>query len=209
MSPEKRDFDKEAATWDQEARRLKLASDVAQSISEAVKLDHTMDVLDFGCGTGLLTLELHALVCSITGIDSSAGMLDALKAKIENRKLTNVQTHCLDLEKGARLPGTYDLVVSSMTLHHIKEIGPLLGELAGTLRPEGHLCIAELAPDGGQFHSNNEGVFHFGFPEAELRRAFAESGLTDLRYRTAAEVAKPLANGGEQAFKVFLMIGRK
>ena len=190
MNTEKRNFDKEAATWDHEPRRLKLAGDVARAISEAVKPDRTMDVLDFGCGTGLLTLALQPLVHSITGVDSSRGMLEVLQAKVNSQHLTNVKTRCLDLEKGDRLEGSYHLVVSSMTFHHIQDIGPLLSQFRGILRPGGHVCIADLDPEDGQFHSNNEGIFHFGFPEAELRQAFAAAGLVDLRYQPAAKVVE-------------------
>jgi ubiquinone/menaquinone biosynthesis C-methylase UbiE len=209
MNPEKRNFDREAATWDQEPRRVKLASDIARAIAEEVKPSPEMDVLDFGCGTGLLTLALQPLVRSITGIDSSPGMLEVLKTKVASQKLPNVNIHCLDLEQGATLPGSYDLVVSSMTLHHIREIGPLLGQFYRLLRPTGHLCIADLDPDDGQFHGNNEGVFHFGFPQATLLKAFVEAGLSDVHYQTAARMSKPVAGGGERVFTVFLMTGRK
>lgn len=209
MKTGKRNFDKESATWDQEPRRLKLATDIARAIVQAAQPNRNMDALDFGCGTGLLTLELQPAVRSITGIDSSPGMLDMLKSKVQSRQLPNVSACCLDLAMGAALPGTYDLVVSSMTLHHIKDIGPLLNKLSRALRLGGHLCIADLDPEGGQFHGNNDGVFHFGFPEAELRQAFAQAGLTDVRYRTAAEVSKPDAGGRERLFTVFLMTGRK
>ncbi len=209
MNTEKRNFDKDAATWDHEPRRLKLAGDVARAIAKAVEPDVTMDVLDFGCGTGLLTLALQPLVHSITGVDSSRGMLEVLQTKVTSQHLANVKTHCLDLEKGERLEGSYHLVVSSMTFHHIRDIGPVLGQFRRILQPAGHVCIADLDPDGGQFHSNNQGVFHSGFPEAELRQAFAAAELFDLRYQTAAKVAKPVAGGGERVFTVFLMTGRK
>ncbi len=50
-----------------------------------------MDILDFGCGTGLLTLHFQPLARSVTGLDSSPGMLDALKAKIRDQNLANVK----------------------------------------------------------------------------------------------------------------------
>jgi ubiquinone/menaquinone biosynthesis C-methylase UbiE len=209
MSIAKRNFNQAAPTWDQEPRRVKLASDVAQAITHAAQPNREMDALDFGCGTGLLTLQLEPLVRSITGIDSSQGMLDVLNAKIRSQHLTNVRTRCLDLDKGDQLEGTYHLVVSSMTLHHIREVAPLLRQLSRILLPGGQLCIADLDPDGGQFHDNSEGVFHNGFPEAELRRAFAEAGLDDIRYRTAAKLPKPVPGGGDRVFTVFLMTGRK
>jgi len=209
MSIEQRDFDKAAPTWDQEPRRVKLADEVARAIIEAARPSRAMEVLDFGCGTGLLTLQLQPLVGSITGIDSSPGMLEVLNAKVKSQRLANVRTECLDLDRGDKLAGAYHLVVSSMVLHHVRDIAPLLGQFYRILRPAGQLCIADLDPDDGQFHSTNEGVFHDGFAEAALRQSFAEAGLADVRHCTAAKVPKPVAGGVERVFTVFLMTGRK
>ncbi len=135
-------------------------------------------------------------------------MLDILKSKIKSRNLGNVTARHLDLEKGAVLDGRYDVIVSSMTFHHIKGIKPLLGQFYRILAPSGYLCVADLDPDDGQFHSSNDGVFHFGFNQTELRRAFAEAGFVSIEYRPAAGVLKPIA-GGERLFTIFLMTGQK
>ncbi len=209
MNTETRDFDKEAAAWDEAPMRVKLANDVAGAIAESVALTSGMDVLDFGCGTGLLTLRLQPRVRSITGADSSRGMLDVLKAKIEKGNLPNVKTHYLDPDEGALPEGGYHLIVSSMTLHHIKEIGPLLDRFHKVAADGGHLCLADLDLDGGRFHDDNDGVFHFGFDRAALRAAFMEAGFGAVRDRTAAEVAKPGPDGETRRFTVFLMTGRK
>ena len=71
----KKDFDHAAVTWDEKPGRIKLAADVANAILKSVEVHADMDVLDYGCGTGLLTLSLQPHVRSITGADSSHGML--------------------------------------------------------------------------------------------------------------------------------------
>jgi ubiquinone/menaquinone biosynthesis C-methylase UbiE len=96
-----------------------------------------------------------------------------------------------------------------MTLHHVKEIRPLLDQFYRILTPSGYLCIADLDLDDGQFHDNNEGVFHFGFDRALLRKDFMKGGFNDIRDRTAAEVMKPSSDGGMRSFTIFLMTGRK
>ena len=209
MTQPKRDFDKEAAAWDSNPTRVKLAGDVAQAIREETPLTPDMDVLDFGCGTGLLTLALQPFVRSVTGVDSSDGMLGVLREKVERRKLTNVRARLLDIEKGDRLEGRYHLIVSSMTLHHIPDVARLLAEFRNVLKPGGCLCIADLDSDGGRFHVDSTGVFHPGFDRAALRKDFATAGFTDIRDRTAAWVTKPSAGGAPQTFTVFLMTGRK
>lgn len=87
---EKRDLDKAASSRDEEPRRVKLAGNVAAAIIDTIHPDRTMDVLDFGCGTGLITLLLQPHVKTIIGVDSSRGMLDVLERKVRESGLENV-----------------------------------------------------------------------------------------------------------------------
>lgn len=207
MSTEARDFDKDAARWDEYPTRVQLAQDVAGAIARAVPLVPTMDALDFGCGTGIVTLQLAASVGSITGVDSSAGMLEALNAKIDRQGHTNVTSRRLD--PGDDLSGAYDLIVSSMTFHHIQDVDALLAQFFRSLKAPGWLCIADLDPEQGEFHDDNAGVFHFGFERDALRSAFVRAGFSEIVDVTAAEVAKPTRKGEPRTFSVFLMTGRK
>ena len=77
-----RDFNKEAATWDEQPGRVAIANNIGASILRQIKLDPSMDVMEFGCGTGLITLQIQPHVHSITGVDNSDGMLGVLNAKI-------------------------------------------------------------------------------------------------------------------------------
>ncbi len=207
VNGEKRNFDAVAKTWDENPGRVKMAHDVARAIRETVKPGPEMDVLDFGCGTGLLTLQLQPLVRTITGVDSSQGMIDILDAKIRTQGLKNVKTRHVDLDKGGVLDGKYDLVVSSMTLHHVPEIQPLIDRFAAVLKPKGLLAIADLDCDEGKFHDSAEGVFHHGFDRCIMLKHFEAAGFEKVRNRTAAVVAKPAPEGGTRTFTVFLMTG--
>lgn len=207
MGADKRDFDKEAASWDENPARVKLAEDVAGAIAGQVELTPEMDALDFGCGTGLLALRLRPRVRSVACVDSSRGMLDVLEAKVARQGLSGVEA--VHLEGADIGGGPYRLIVSSMTLHHIEDVPGLLGRLFVFTAPSGHLCIADLDSEGGRFHENNEGVFHFGFDRTELRLAFEAAGYADVRDVTAAEVMKPSADGELRRFTVFLIIGRR
>jgi ubiquinone/menaquinone biosynthesis C-methylase UbiE len=209
INTKKRNFDQEAAKWDQVPGRVKLARDISQSMIREISLTPDMDVLDFGCGTGLLTFALQPFVHSITGVDSSKGMLDVFKIKIKEQKLNNVKADYIDLDKGDVLNGSYNLIVSSMTLHHIKNITPLLKQFYSILLPSGQVAIADLEPDDGQFHSNNEGVFHFGFDRKELHRMLIDTGFRDVRHLTAAQIEKPIGDGSTRLFSIFLITAHK
>lgn len=209
MDTKKRDFDSAAALWDENPNRVKLAKNVAAAIQEQVEITSAMDVADFGCGTGLLSFLLQPLVHSLTGIDSSQGMLDVFRKKIDRLQLANVRTQLVDLDKGDILTGRYDLVVSNMTLHHIKDTAPLLRQLYGVLAPGGTLCLADLDLEGGQFHDDNTGVFHDGFDRQKLLEDLLEAGFAEVRVSTATEIEKPGKDGKKQTFTIFLVTGRK
>jgi len=209
MDNEKRDFNSESSSWDTNPVRVKLAQDVARAVLSQVALNRGMDILDFGCGTGLLTFQFLPFVHSIVGVDSSTGMLDIFTRKIATLKMNNVKAALMDIDKGETLAGRYNVVVSNMTLHHIKEIKPLFDQFYKITAPNGHLCVADLDPDGGQFHGDNTGVFHFGFNRETLRDVFSEAGYVNIIDINAAEVLKPDKNGETKRFTIFLMTGLK
>jgi 2-polyprenyl-3-methyl-5-hydroxy-6-metoxy-1,4-benzoquinol methylase len=209
VGSEKWSFDAEAASWDNDPGRVKLANDIAETIFDERILTPDMDILEFGCGTGLLTVRLSPHVHSVTGVDSSLGMIDVLRGKIERQKLANIRVRHLDIEKGEDIEGTYNLVVCSMTLHHVKEIKSLLDLFHKLTAHPGYVCIADLDPDEGQFHGNNDTVFHTGFDRAVLSQALQAAGFGDIRVRTAANIVKPIPDGGTRSFGVFLIIGQK
>lgn len=206
MKPEiRKDFDSEAAKWDSNPGRVKLANDVAAAIVREVKLTKDMEALDFGCGTGLLTLKLQTLVKSITGVDSSRGMLGALQDKIELQALENVYTRFADFEKGEHAEGSYDLIVSSMTLHHVPDTLAVFKEWFNLLRTGGQVCFADLDAEDGSFHSDKTGVFHFGFDREPLKQLLHDAGFCDVRDTTATTMSREVAGQGIREFPVFLI----
>jgi 2-polyprenyl-3-methyl-5-hydroxy-6-metoxy-1,4-benzoquinol methylase len=205
----KKDFDRESSTWDEDPGRVKLARDIAEAILKTIHITPDMEALDYGCGTGLLTLLIQPHVRHITGLDSSRGMLDVLDKKIQKCGLGNVTTKRLDLEKEEALEGPYDLITCSMTLHHAQRPDFLIKQLCNGLRPGGYLCIADLDPDKGRFHADNEGVFHFGFEKSLMQSLFAKSGLVHVRDMTAATITKKVGPEGMESFPVFLITGQK
>jgi 2-polyprenyl-3-methyl-5-hydroxy-6-metoxy-1,4-benzoquinol methylase len=209
MTIEKRDFNKEAARWDENPGRVKMAEDVFDAIKRNVKLNRNMDVMDFGCGTGLLSLHLLPHVNTVTGTDSSEGMLDVFRLKITDKGLTGIKAIHVDLDKGDRLSGIYDIVTSSMTMHHIKDVAPLIVQFYDTIKPAGYLCIADLDPDKGMFHESNEGVFHKGFHRDEMKRLFSRASFINIFDVTVTEIVKPDKNGSVNSFSIFLVIGEK
>ncbi|MGD9947178.1 MAG: class I SAM-dependent methyltransferase [Desulfobulbus sp.] len=205
MSIEHRNFNLAAEHWDERPQRVQLAKEIADAILRQLPETSTLDVLDFGCGTGLLTLQLQPLVHSITGVDSSDGMLNVLNSKIANLKLANARTFQCNIEQGDVLPGKYDLIVSSMTFHHVREIEPLLSQFHTVLAFGGQLCVADLDQEEGRFHEDNTGVFHFGFDREQLQQMFHQAGFSQVRSQTATQIVKSDSQLNPTSFSVFLL----
>ncbi len=204
------DFEKEAAVWDAEPRRVKLANDVAEAIIREIKPTQDLDVLEFGCGTGLVTLRLQPLVRSITGVDSSPGMLAVLQDKVQKQGLTNVYPQLVDLEQGGRVAGRFHLLVSSMTMHHVEDTAALLRGWFDLLLPGGRVGVADLDTEDGSFHGdNNAGVFHLGFEREGVKALLEKTGFRQVRATTAATITKEVTGAGQREFSVFLLVGRK
>lgn len=196
---QQRNFDAAALNWDEEPRRVKVAWEIAAAIQKNIPFSKEWDALDFGCGTGLVTLQLAPALRSITGIDSSSGMLDRLGAKIQMSGISNVRTELCDLGKGELPEGKYHLITSAMTLHHIEKIVPLLQTLKTLLLPGGWIALADLETEGGRFHDDPTGVFHHGFSVAELSDMLGKAGFSSISINTAAIIVK-----GDQTFPVLL-----
>jgi ubiquinone/menaquinone biosynthesis C-methylase UbiE len=208
MDDKKRDFDKAAGSWDDE-RRVKLAGDIAQTIMREVELTRDMDLLDFGCGTGLISLHLQPHVRSLRGADTSPGMLEVFHGKLKERGITNVSTVLLDPAKKTEIDGSFHLVVSGMTLHHIKDIEALFKEFYRLLLPGGRVCIADLDAEDGSFHSDLTGVEHFGFERTHVRAMLESAGFKEIRDVTATGIIKDADLPTRREYPVFLMVARK
>src|ERR1035437_2279625 len=143
-------FDEAAAQWDNNPGRVGVARAVGEAIGRAIPFQPGWRVLDYGAGTGLLTLNLQPRVASMVALDSSTGMLEKLKQKLAAAAISNVQTWHWDLEaKSFPEPG-FDLVVSSMTLHDLRGVPLVLSRLAEVLKPGGWLAVADLDSDAGK-----------------------------------------------------------
>lgn len=204
---ETRNFDKEAAAWDTPPR-VSLARDIAAAVLQRIEPKPNMDVLDFGCGTGLVSLLVAPFVRTITALDSSEGMLDVLREKARLSGAGNIETVKADLTKGAELKGVFDCVISSMTLHHIQDIARLFSQFKRVLRPGGMIAIADLDEEDGSFHADKTGVFHYGFKHESLIVVLRNVGFGEIRFFPAARVIRPSGNGAERSYGIFLVTAK-
>ena len=200
-------FDQSAATWDNEPRRITLMKAVGEAILREAQPTKDTDVLDYGCGTGLVSLFLLPHVKSVTGADNSPGMLEVLQGKIAAGGVQRMKVVRLDLEQDSVPEDRYHLIVTSMTMHHVADTERVIRAFHGMIHPGGKLCIADLDTEPGVFHAPEAAgsVHHHGFDRKWLTDQLAKAGFTRMRDVTAHTIYKPVVGGEERPFQVFLI----
>ncbi len=196
-------FDERAKTWDEEPRRLQLAADIFAAIERHVPLRPDASALDYGCGTGLLSLALAPRVRRVVAVDSSPGMLDVLSQKTRAAHLANVEPLHADFSKDPLPAPPFALVASAMTLHHVPDVVALLRQFSSLLAPGGHLALADLDSEDGSFHRDNPSIPHRGFDRDAFAKQLAAAGFEHIRFHTAARIPK---HG--RTYSVFLATAR-
>ncbi len=205
-------FDEAAVAWDEKPKRVESSRKVAEAVLREACPGKDTDVLDYGCGTGLVTFYLAPHVKTVTGADSSPGMLKVLQQKIDQHKPTKVRSLQLDLEKDSPPAHCCDLLVTNMTMHHVGEVEKVLQAFHTMLRPKGQICIADLDKEPGIFHGpdpEQHGVKHFGFEREDMKRLLQETGFAATRDITAHVIRKEVEDGKERDFPVFLITAQK
>lgn len=202
---EKKDlFAHKSKHWDATSRRVQSAKAIADTILENIPLNKNMHIMDFGAGTGLLSYCLSHTVGQVTALDNSPSMLEVFKEKSDEFKCpTFVLEHDLVHENLDSIL-KYDGIVSSMTLHHIEDQKDMFSKMYALLLEDGFIALADLDSEDGTFHSDNEGVFHYGFDRNDLERIASEVGFKEIKFYTANTIEKPQSN-----YTVFLMTAKK
>lgn len=200
-------FDNDAKAWDTDERSDR-AKIVANEISNSIDINNDYSAMEFGCGTGLISFNLYDKFKSITLVDSSKGMIDILKSKIDKYKVNNMFPCYLDITNGNLLNKKFDVIYNSMVLHHIDDIEALIRNFYELLNKDGYLCIVDLNEEDGSFHKDNPDFHgHNGFNQEHLKSILINAGFKDVESRTFFYGEK-IVKGEKVQYSMFLMKGR-
>lgn len=202
-------FDRAAATWDENPRRLLMALSVAEKMIERLAPTPAMQALEIGCGTGLVTLQLAPHLGRVAALDSSDNMLAQLRQKSQSLGLGNIDPLTADLEQQPIPDGPYDLVFSNMTFHHMNDIGAVLEKIHAALAPGGRVAVSDLDLEDGSFHEDMTGVAHLGFTRGAMVTALETAGFTDCTIELAHTMEKESEGREARSYTLFLATGRK
>ncbi len=157
------------------------------------------EVLDIGCGTGLLSLKfLKKADCRIVGIDSSRDMMSIFKEKIKRLSLEkNVSCKFKDAVKIDFKKDSFDIVASTVTLHHIKKKDPVIKNIHKILKPGGRFVVGDIDIDTtGKLTDIDRLTRLLDYLKMELVLAMKEGGV-DAFNRMYDNGKKHILNDGE------------
>ncbi|MBN2341716.1 MAG: class I SAM-dependent methyltransferase [Deltaproteobacteria bacterium] len=195
-------FNAHAEQWDdnEKIHMMKiLAERTIEALQSRNKLSQKHHIIDFGCGTGLFGLELMDIAKTLTGVDTSEGMLAVFNQKTSGNP--DIRSVLIDLENETT-DITGDLIVSSMAFHHLADPRKMLGTLVRMLNPGGAVVLVDLDSEDGSFHPDNAGmgVKHFGFTKSTVSD-WAQTHNLRLQYSVIHEVKK-----NNRAYPIFLAV---
>ena len=175
-------FDERAKDWDKKNVSLEKSEACIKHLKNNIDFKNIKNILDYGCGTGLIAFDLVEKNNQVLGLDSSNGMVEEFNKKAKDRNLTNIEAKKHDILNDDLGENCFDLIVISMSLHHIKNLDIFFEKSFKALRNGGYLCINDLEKEDGTFHKkhNNEGVFHFGFTQEELEAISKKVGFSNF-----------------------------
>lgn len=157
-----------ASTWDENPAVRLYAQEAHASLKEILEQEGVTlgecDVLDFGCGTGLLTEALVPEVRTIAGFDSSPAMIERFRTKAENAGWPNVRVETGPLPETDR----FHLIVASSVLGFVPDLNAMVELLASHLHAGGLLVQWD-------WEAKEEGAD--GLTRDAIRAAYAAAGL--------------------------------
>lgn len=201
-------FDKKAKDWD-DNRRIQRSKVIAEKIIDYVNLQETFSGLEFGCGTGLISLNLYDKLGKITCIDTSSGMIKQLADKVAEHNLDKITVTQLNINDDHDLKSEYDIIYSSMSLHHVTSLEETLQNFYDLLQDGGQLCIVDLDKEDGSFHSQESNFLgHNGFEQKELSQLLEQVGFNNIMSETFYNDERSIGNRNIE-YSLFIMKAQK
>ncbi|KAK3311488.1 S-adenosyl-L-methionine-dependent methyltransferase [Chaetomium strumarium] len=186
--------------------------------------EKTVRLLDYACGTGVVSQALAPYTTQCVGIDLSENMATAYNTRAENQGLTHsemraYQGNLCDPEDptpeafAAPEFSNFDVAAVGLGFHHFDDPALAARRLCQRLKTGGVLVILDFfahdKPDPSHPASNT--ITHHGFSEEQVRRIFEEAGVgKDFAMGEVGAVFHfSKEDGSEVRRKIFIARGTK
>ena len=168
-------FTKWSSSYDKGIIKYWLVLMQKESLKE-IKYQNNLSILDLGCGTGQLLLELKNKFtkAKLFGLDNNESMLKVAKSKLKNVKLIKSSSDKIPLKNNS-----IDYVISTEAFHHFPEPEKTLLEMKRILKNNGKIIIIDI--NFGRiishiFHKLEPGNYWI-YSKKDFKRLFKKTNL--------------------------------
>lgn len=163
-------FNHKAESFDSPQNRF-IADLIRQELEKQVVDFSDKHILDFGGGTGLVSLPLATQSKSVMLVDISDKMLEQAHLKVKKQAINNVHLLQQDL-LSTPLNQLFDIILVSRVLHHMSNIEEILNMFRNHLADDGQLFIADFVKTDTNHH---------GFHLVDLEGKLSQSGFSSVQ----------------------------
>jgi len=135
-----------AKRYDKQAQKDEAHTRAVESFAKYLTADDT--VLDYACGTGVVSYKIAADVKEVHAIDASAGMIDLAKEKAGEREVANVHFARKTIFDEGVGRESYDVILAFNILHLLEDARKAVQRASELLKPGGLMvsvtpCLGE------------------------------------------------------------------
>jgi ubiquinone/menaquinone biosynthesis C-methylase UbiE len=143
-------------------------------------------ILDVGCGSGYLTVELAQTAQAVTGTDFSTKFIELCEEKYAAQ--TNLDFQVQDVAQALQFSNdSFDLILSKMVLQYVEDISTFARESYRTLKKNGQLLVVVDHPFHRQFYFAQSLAGKTGPNFEGLNDYFSNDPQTKLKTTAAGE----------------------
>lgn len=172
-------FEMIASSYDT-PRNVHIAKVSSDAIRDYVGSASNKSAIDFGCGTGLVGMNLLNEFKSMLFLDTSQNMINQIKHKLDELNIQNAHTLCFDFEKERQSDIHSDYIFMVQVLLHIEDVEQILSRLYDVLNPGGCIIIVDFNKNDQVFSD----LVHNGFVQAELIELMTTIGYKEIESKT-------------------------
>jgi len=209
------EFDNKAKEWDKDPKKIDRAEKFAfQIIQKKLKHSKIGAALEFGPGTGQVSLFLKDYIDQIYLVDKSEGMINVLRENIKNREIKNMHPILGDIVQDILQFDSVEMIYSLMSFHHVENLEELLHHFHQILLPGGVICVGDLEKEDGSFHHfSSDFKGHFGFDRPEIEKIMRLCGFKEIHYEVFFHLERETPTSKnqikKQSFPLFFAVYEK
>lgn len=116
-----------------------------EKLLKMLPIKKTDTILDFGAGTGYLTIPAAKMVEGIVyALDIDPNMLDVINSKAANEDIENVRSIQGNTDHIPLSDDSIDIVLASLVLHEVKPLSETLQQIKQILKEDGYFVCVEF-----------------------------------------------------------------